>query len=122
MKALSLHQPWASLIFDLRKTIETRHWEMHHRGLLAIHAAKTVDRDYCNLFNYDFRTIPRGAVLCIVNVEDCVRFPHPLAKPDAYGDFEAGRYGFIFQVVKRFKTPIPAIGRQGVFYWEEPKE
>ena len=37
MRALSLWQPWASLIFDGRKKIETRHWEMLYRGPLAIH-------------------------------------------------------------------------------------
>lgn len=40
MKALSLHQPWASLIAMGVKTIETRSWSTSHRGLLAIHAAK----------------------------------------------------------------------------------
>jgi hypothetical protein len=119
MMALSLHQPWASLIYDLRKTIETRHWPTNYRGLLAIHAAKTVDREACEDFDYDYKTIPRGAVLCVVNLEDCVRFPNVLARPDDYGDFTAGRYGFLFTVVKRFPQPIPAIGRQGMFHWKE---
>ena len=39
MKALSLRQPWASLIADGRKTIETRTWRTHYRGPLAIHAS-----------------------------------------------------------------------------------
>ena len=39
MKALSLHQPWASLIAIGAKRIETRHWTTSYRGPLAIHAA-----------------------------------------------------------------------------------
>ncbi len=40
MKALSLHQPWASLIAEGVKTIETRSRATRYRGPLAIHAAK----------------------------------------------------------------------------------
>ncbi len=38
MKALSLWQPWASLIALGVKTIETRSWATNYRGPLAIHA------------------------------------------------------------------------------------
>jgi hypothetical protein len=39
MKALSLTQPWATLIAIDAKRIETRSWETLYRGPLAIHAA-----------------------------------------------------------------------------------
>lgn len=38
MKALTLHQPWASLIAVGAKRIETRSWSTTYRGPLAIHA------------------------------------------------------------------------------------
>lgn len=41
MKALSLWEPWASLVAIGAKKIETRSWETRHRGWLAIHASKT---------------------------------------------------------------------------------
>jgi len=45
MKALTLHQPWASLIALGVKTIETRSWSTPYRGRLLIHAgAKTPTR------------------------------------------------------------------------------
>lgn len=40
MKALSLTQPWATLIAIGAKRIETRSWSTRHRGDIAIHAAK----------------------------------------------------------------------------------
>lgn len=40
MKALTIRQPWASLIALGVKTIETRSWSTSYRGPLAIHAAK----------------------------------------------------------------------------------
>jgi hypothetical protein len=41
MKALSLTQPWATLIALGAKRIETRSWTTNYRGPLAIHAAKS---------------------------------------------------------------------------------
>ena len=38
MKALTLYQPWASLVALGVKTIETRSWSTPYRGPLAIHA------------------------------------------------------------------------------------
>lgn len=39
--ALTIWQPWASMIADGYKTVENRGWITHHTGLLAIHAAAT---------------------------------------------------------------------------------
>jgi activating signal cointegrator 1 len=39
--ALTLTQPWASLVAAGAKQIETRSWATAHRGVLLIHAAKT---------------------------------------------------------------------------------
>ena len=40
MKALSVTQPWATLIAMGAKKIETRTWSTSYRGRLAIHASK----------------------------------------------------------------------------------
>jgi hypothetical protein len=118
MKALSLWQPWASLIYDERKTIETRHWEMKYRGPLAIHAAMKVDKEACREFGYDPLTIPRGAILCVVQVIACVRFTHNFPDVDQYGDFSEGRYGFLLKMREKFPHPIPAKGHQGMWEWD----
>ena len=44
-KCLSLWQPWASLLVGGAKRVETRGWEMRHRGPLLIHAAKKWNAD-----------------------------------------------------------------------------
>lgn len=41
MKALTLTQPWAELVANGAKKIETRSWSTAYRGPLAIHAAKS---------------------------------------------------------------------------------
>ena len=40
MKAITLWQPWASLLACGAKKYETRGWETRYRGPIAIHAAK----------------------------------------------------------------------------------
>lgn len=40
MKAITLTQPWATLVAIGAKKIETRSWNTKYRGPLAIHAAK----------------------------------------------------------------------------------
>jgi hypothetical protein len=50
VKALSLTQPWASLVSLGQKRIETRSWPTSYRGELAIHASArfpVVDRILC---------------------------------------------------------------------------
>lgn len=42
VRALSLWQPWASLVAVGAKTIETRRHRTHYRGRLLIHAAKRI--------------------------------------------------------------------------------
>jgi hypothetical protein len=44
MKALTVAQPWATLIAIGAKRIETRSWTTRHRGPLAIHAAHAFPR------------------------------------------------------------------------------
>jgi activating signal cointegrator 1 len=41
MKAISICQPWATLIVIGAKRFETRSWKTDYRGILAIHASKT---------------------------------------------------------------------------------
>jgi hypothetical protein len=45
VKALSLTQPWATLVALGAKRIETRSWSTSFRGPIAIHASKRFPRD-----------------------------------------------------------------------------
>lgn len=116
MKAISLWQPWASLIADGRKVWETRPRPLSHRGLLAIHAGLSVDMAACEKFGYNPETIECGAVLCIVNMVDCVQFPHPSCTADSYGNYADGRYGYALELIQRIE-PVPARGYQMLWKW-----
>ena len=83
MKALTLTQPWATLVAIGAKQFETRSWQTTYRGPLAIHAAAGLDpvggidglRGMCAA--EPFRTalndaritadeLPRGAIVAVV--------------------------------------------------------
>lgn len=124
MRAISLWQPWASLIVDGRKGYETRHWATKHRGPLAIHAAKQIESHDCGRFSYPVATIARGAVLGVVALEDCIEMTAEIVRlmrnnPAEFnaGNWMVGRFAWRLRLVEKFPEPIPAIGRQGLFEW-----
>lgn len=121
MKALTLHQPWASLIVDGVKKIETRPKPWYFVGPVAIHAGLHVDRIACAQFGYDPDTIVRGAVLGTADKTGLIHFENGLLGPnfvaDPYGDFTPGRYGYPLANVVKFVKPIPARGKQGFWDW-----
>lgn len=109
MKALSLHQPWASLLVHGRKQVETRGWPLHHCGRLLIHAAKhwtpeTAETAVGLFFRPQLEDIgvefeateaairrgwnlPFGAIVGSVEVVDCfrtedVRLSFPIVTPN----------------------------------------
>jgi hypothetical protein len=47
MKSITIIQPWATLIALGEKKYETRGWPTKHRGPLAIHAGKKIDKEAC---------------------------------------------------------------------------
>jgi len=61
MKAISVRQPWASMIAQGSKTIETRTWSTNYRGdLLIVSSKKPI-----------FPGLPSGKGLCVVRLFDC---------------------------------------------------
>lgn len=133
VKAITLHQPWASLIALGAKEHETRSWPTSYRGLLAIHAGKTLLYDeYDSVFVRamaeagvaDPKRLPLGAVVCvcelvaIYHTEDV--FPYINRLDSLFGNFEPGRAAWKLKVVEVFDPPIPARGKQGLWDWQKP--
>ena len=88
MYAITLHQPWASLVAQGVKTIETRSWPAPARLIgqtIAIHAGKRVVRQpsvpieeelQARLGEEWRRTIPAGAVLATAVLAGMARVAH----------------------------------------------
>ena len=75
MKALSVRQPWAWLIVHGFKPMENRVWRSTPQGRIAIHAARTFDREgyECVQANFPQIKMPEqfdyGGI--VGTVEDC---------------------------------------------------
>jgi activating signal cointegrator 1 len=149
MKALTLHQPWASLLVIGAKHHETRSWPapqtLHTGDLVAIHAALAHDKDGWQairdagrgdeaFWNLDcghlwdaYGRLPLGCVLGVATFAGCWPTETLLQTPSmlddterAFGDFSPGRYAWRFVPRIVLPEPIPARGQQGLWEWEPP--
>jgi activating signal cointegrator 1 len=80
MKALSLTQPWASLVAVGAKRIESRSWPTKYRGVIAIHASKgfpVACRHMCSVQPFlreltrsglSMPELPTGAIVAVATV------------------------------------------------------
>lgn len=81
MKAITVWQPWATLLATGQKHNETRSWKTSYRGEILIHAAKT---DHSGILLHipmeelkHFQNagvvnkLPTGAIIGKVNLVDC---------------------------------------------------
>jgi hypothetical protein len=102
MKALTLTQPWATLVAIGAKRIETRSWRTSYRGPLAIHAAKGLasvggKRGLRQLIASEpFATalaghswLPLGAIIATCTPVDCVPTEQIMKAFGAYGPTDA---------------------------------
>jgi hypothetical protein len=141
--ALSLTQPWATLVAIGAKRRETRCWPTRYRGWIAIHAAKGFPRDCqylcdCEPFHrvllaggYTHASeLPRGQLIAVACLHDCIATslwaPPRESDERAFGDYsptDSGngkpRYSFGFQTVRRLRAPFDCKGALGI--WRLPR-
>lgn len=124
-RAISLTQPWATLVVTGRKAMETRSWPTSVRGRVAIHASKGMPgwaREAAVQFGFDPDALPRGAIIGAVDIEDCqpVEEVREAISDDelSYGDFDNGRFAWRLSNPAIFDEPIPAVGSLGFWRWE----
>lgn len=144
-RALTLHQPWASLIAEGLKTEETRGWPPPPNIIgtrIAIHAGKRKPTKYeLELWDLNKSTdedAPFGAIVCtaklagtfqVLGVEQVTgtvrivegRHRGALQQPysaDIYGDWSPGRWIWCLEDVRKLTRPVPTRGYQQV--WAMP--
>jgi activating signal cointegrator 1 len=142
MKALTLTQPWATLVAIGAKKIETRSWSTSYRGSIAIHAAKGFPK-WAREFTQEqvcsqavcfsqwpplgYPWYPLGFVLATGRLVHCMltqQVPHLLPtlwtpREREFGDYAPDRYAWILEDIKPFPEPIPAKGALGLWDWNE---
>ncbi|WP_346235706.1 ASCH domain-containing protein [Lysinibacillus telephonicus] len=141
MKAITIKQPWATLIALGEKKFETRSWQTKYRGPIAIHAGKSVDKEACEdswikgvLAEHGitfWKQLPIGVVLATAEIVECHRVGATLGYASvfdsgksinglevAFGDYTKGRYAWELANVEVLKTPIPAKGQLSLWEWD----
>ena len=103
MKALTLTQPWATLVAIGAKRIETRSWSTTYRGQLAIHAAAGAStigwpqinhicrhtepfKSVLQLTEHPAHALPLGAIVAICELVDCRPIAHTTIEYGAHMD------------------------------------
>ena len=147
MKALTLTQPWASLMATINpltgrpwKTVETRSWYTGFRGEVVIHAAKGFPRwakdtveepEFAQaLASATATSLPLSVGLCVVRVVGCIRttelhkavhiLGHPIPVTDIpFGDYSEGRFAWLTEYVRRLGPSVPVKGALGLWEWPE---
>ena len=131
LKAITLWQPWATLVAAGAKQYETRSWRTDYRGPLAIHAGKreTTDAVWLRVREpqvanrirpFDF---PLGAIIALaeiasINPTDKRRIVvRPLELE--LGDWTPGRWAWLLRRVRKLETPIPVRGWPWLWDFDE---
>lgn len=127
MKVLSLTEPYATLIKNGIKTIETRSWKTSYRGNLYIHASSTrIPKEYKNNKNLmslvNINELNYGNIICSCELIDCIEMTDKFVKEiqkneDEYvsGVYSKGRYAWILKDIKVLDKPIKAKGHLGIW-------
>lgn len=131
MKVLSLTEPYATLIKEKKKWVETRSWKTNYRGILYIHASltkmKKIDAENKELMNL-IKDIPLnyGHIICKCNLVDCVYMTEDYVnnmklnhQEFICGTYETGRYAWILEDIEVLKHPIKVKGHLGIWNYEE---
>jgi len=129
-KALSLWQPWASMIADADsvnaawsrdldarrlidaagvylpgpKRIETRYWQTGYRGPVILCATKTPR----------IPQLPTGCALAVARLADCRRMKRA-DETLACCQYADDLYAWVLDGVRAIEPPFAACGRQGLF-------
>ncbi|WP_423454345.1 ASCH domain-containing protein [Ottowia sp. VDI28] len=132
MLALSIRQPWASLIIKAGKDIENRDWSTPVRGRILVHAAKGMTRDEhedaivfavsairtdprnvgatrtrtLRDLGFAFEDLPRGGFVGTVEIVDCAQ--------SSASPWFMGRYGFALRDPQPMDF-VPWKGQLGFF-------
>ena len=126
MKALTISQPHASLIADLKKFIENRSWPTSYRGPLAIHAGSGTQY----MTAAQLTTYPHGCIIAVATLAACFNLAG--IRGDAISldllksgfsvddilkhEYTEGPWCWVLTDVRKLETPVRCSGKQGL--WE----
>ncbi len=128
IKAITLEQPFASLVSIGAKTVETRSWFTDHRGAIAIHSGNTMkpvtDSYYSSLLisaGLDCKRLPLGKIIAIARLVSCKKIittEIPCYPQLAFSDFTLDWYAFELADIKPLAAPVSVPGGYQLWEWK----
>ena len=127
VKVLSIKEPFASLIANNIKHIETRSWKTNYRGEIYIHASLTINplkgRDELKEIVKKLELKP-SYILCKATLKDCLlidkEFLNKIKENHLEyicGHYEEGRYAWVLTDIEKIK-PLSVKGKLGIWNYE----
>lgn len=114
-RGITLKQPWSQAVIFGGKNIENRTWSTKFRGSVAIHAGLAYD-DYFTCFTHERdirrrfllgkRNMPKGHIIGVVDIVDCVT--------ESSSKWFEGPYGFVLANPRSIE-PIPFRGKLSIY-------
>ncbi len=146
MKALTLYEPWAALVAEGWKEVETRDWYTSYRGPLAIHSS-VHPADKLEISRITFLLGSKGClmpefhmgrVVAVCRLAACVPTQirglrstqikppfeprHGWAVELQVGNYDFGRWAWILRDVRRLEKPIAVRGQRKLWEWTPPDD
>ncbi len=131
MKVLSIKEPWASLVKEKVKLIETRSWKTNYRGVLYIHASKKelTKKDFKqfekqlkllldNNFKYGHIIAKCELVDCQLMTEELIQKIKENNNEYICGTYQIGRYAWFLENIEPLDKPIAVNGQLGIWNYK----
>lgn len=125
MKAITIKQPYASLIANGYKEYEFRTWKTKYRGEVLIHAGKSIDKKAMKRFEKLNLEYPVGCIIAKARIDDCIKVDDEFRKevvpqnPEVYSGLvtKPDWKGYAFKIDNVQKiVPIEINGK--LSFWE----
>ena len=124
MKALTVKQPWATLIAEGMKEYEFRSWKTNYRGKLLIHAGAGIDKDAMKKFKHLNLEYPSKKIVALVDLEDCLYLDEKLNEKIvnsgniAYGTSYKEGYAWKLSNIKKIEKQETINGKLGLWNYD----
>lgn len=134
--AITLRQPWASLIAGGLKTIETRTHDRFRslvRFRVLIHAGRQHDQSACRTIkavigagglldwihsHYGDGCVPQGVIVAVARVAELEILGVQAERQALCAT--CGLWGLRLEAIRRVSPAVPAVGRPGLWYFDCP--
>lgn len=131
MKVLTIKEPFATLIKNKIKYIETRSWKTNYRGELYIQSSvaklsKDIkERKELSKLYVDSE-LTYGYIICKCNLVDCIYMTEEFIKQEKKknltnfiaGRYEVGRYAWVLDNIEPI-NPIKVKGQLGIWNYKD---